>query len=919
MPPLPLTVSRSISGRTSDGETVGGLIALPSGGGRATVWAHLLPWPNADPIFSPALFSIAALRAIVVAHDKPCREIAEGAGYNSNSDMHTYIFDLFWEEEELTSLLSKEQQNHLYNHLETNPSLDFARREAVEWVLKVNAYYSFSALTAILAVNYFDRFVLSFQIQREKPWMSQLAAVACLSLAAKVEETQVPLQVEETKYVFEAKTIQRMEILVLSTLQWRMNPVTPLSFLDHITRRLGFKNNLCWEFLRRCESLILCLVPDSRFMCYLPSVLASATMLHIVNSLEPCFALDCQNQLLGTLGIDKINHSVLALIPKSKDADKVEDFRPIACCNVVYKVISKIIASRLAPALISIVNPAQAAFVQNRSMTDNIFMLQELLRNYGRKRISPRCILNVDLRKAFDSVDWEFVQDMLSALQFPPKFVAWIIACISSPTYSVSYNGHCHGFFKGKRGLRQGDPLSPYLFVICLEYLSRALGSLRDNPDFNFHPKCGGLKITHLAFADDLVLFSRGIPHQSPCSWKISIILGTARDSKSVSPNPASTQHVLKLQTWKKFRESQGLISLYAGRTELVKSVLQGVECFWLSIIPIPAGVRSKIIQLCRNFLWSGNCNSNKKPLVAWNEVTMPKSEGASEESVEGAIQRVNQWTTNGEFQSKEAYDYTERKEPNSPWPKMVWHNSITPKHSFILWLGLKDRLLTKDKIQEFSDDRLCPLCRSEDETVDHLFFRCRVGGQIWAQIKAWLGITRAMQTIKASVKWLIKEARGTGLQAKIKEISLACTVYHLWEARNQRIFEGKIKSPEALIRGIQIQVHRCINSLSEAQGNDVADRFYKSFPNTSQLLPTDTNITVVAAVAAEEGTEFKSFSRNSSCCYGNMLRNGDINRSKELFPWFLYLHLGHDYGDHDKMFFCDHDQALLAKVPGWS
>ncbi|XP_057493231.1 uncharacterized protein LOC130778743 [Actinidia eriantha] len=190
----------------------------------------------------------------------------------------------------------------------------------------------------------------------------------------------------------------------------------------------------------------------------------------------------------------------------------------------------------------------------------------------------------------------------------------------------------------------------------------------------------------------------------------------------------------------------------------------------------------------------------------------------ASEESVEGAIQRVNQWTTNGEFQSKKAYDYYRQKRAKLAWPKMVWHNSITPKHSFILWLGLKDRLLTKDKIQEFSDDRLCPLCRSEDETVDHLFFRCRVGGQIWAQIKAWLGITRAMQTIKASVKWLIKEARGTGLQAKTKKISLARTVYHLWEARNQRIFEGTIKSSEALIRGIQIQVHRCINSLSEAQ-----------------------------------------------------------------------------------------------------
>ncbi|KAA8528496.1 hypothetical protein F0562_035851 [Nyssa sinensis] len=227
--------------------------------------------------------------------------------------------DLFWEDGELCSLLSKEQQNHSYNNFETNPNLAGTRREAVEWMLKVNAHYSFSALTAVLAVNYLDRFLFSFHFQSDKPWMTQLAAVACLSLAAKVEETQVPLlldlQVEETRFVFEAKTIQRMEILVLSTLQWKMNPVTPLSFLDYITRRLGLKNHLCWEFLERCERLILSIISDCRFICYLPSVIATATMLHIINSEEPCIEVEYQNQLLGILGIDK---------------DKVED-----CCKLI--------------------------------------------------------------------------------------------------------------------------------------------------------------------------------------------------------------------------------------------------------------------------------------------------------------------------------------------------------------------------------------------------------------------------------------------------------------------------------------------------------------------------------------------------------------------------------------------------------
>lgn len=101
--------------------------------------------------------------------------------------------DLYWEDDELSSLFAKQEQNHLFNKLEINPSLAEARREAVHWMLKVNAHYSFTALTAVLAVNYLDRFLFSFHFQTEKPWMTQLTAVACLSLAAKVEETQVPL------------------------------------------------------------------------------------------------------------------------------------------------------------------------------------------------------------------------------------------------------------------------------------------------------------------------------------------------------------------------------------------------------------------------------------------------------------------------------------------------------------------------------------------------------------------------------------------------------------------------------------------------------------------------------------------------------------------------------------------------------
>lgn len=135
-----------------------------------------------------------------IIHESTGNCLIEGEGdsssdHSSNHKPSVELLeqDLLWEDEELSSLLNKEQENELHNGVEESPSLAKARGEAVEWMLKVTGYYSFSALTAVLAVNYLDRFLHSFKSHREKPWMTQLAAVACLSLAAKVEETQVPL------------------------------------------------------------------------------------------------------------------------------------------------------------------------------------------------------------------------------------------------------------------------------------------------------------------------------------------------------------------------------------------------------------------------------------------------------------------------------------------------------------------------------------------------------------------------------------------------------------------------------------------------------------------------------------------------------------------------------------------------------
>jgi hypothetical protein len=204
------------------------------------------------------------------------------------------------------------------------------------------------------------------------------------------------------------------------------------------------------------------------------------------------------------------NHSIITLVPKSANVTSPSDFRPISCCNVIYKVIAKLLAGRLACTLPTIISPLQNAFLGGRFMSDNINLVQELLRQYGRKRSSPRCLLKVDFRKAFDSVQWVFLEQLLLQLGFLGRFVSLLMQCVSTVSYSVAVNGDLHGFFMGKSGVRQGDPLSPYLFICCMEYFSRMLTLASQQPGFRFHPKCQSHRLTHLAFADDILLLSRG-------------------------------------------------------------------------------------------------------------------------------------------------------------------------------------------------------------------------------------------------------------------------------------------------------------------------------------------------------------------------------------------------------------------------
>ncbi|GJW03272.1 aspartic peptidase [Tanacetum coccineum] len=209
--------------------------------------------------------------------------------------------------------------------------------------------------------------------------------------------------------------------------------------------------------------------------------------------------------------LKEINHKFIALIPKVPTPLKVNDFRPISCCNVLYKCISKILTNRIINGIKEVVSDNQSAFVPGRRISDNILITQELMHNYHRNRGPPQCAFKIDIQKAYDTVDWRFLGCVLACFGFHSRMIKWIMACVTSTSFSLTINGDIHGYFKGKRGLRQGDPLSPYLFTLVMEVLTLMINRrVNLSNGFRYHKHCEELHLVNVCFADDLFIFARG-------------------------------------------------------------------------------------------------------------------------------------------------------------------------------------------------------------------------------------------------------------------------------------------------------------------------------------------------------------------------------------------------------------------------
>ena len=205
-----------------------------------------------------------------------------------------------------------------------------------------------------------------------------------------------------------------------------------------------------------------------------------------------------------------LNTTFVVLIPKKVGASDVKDFRPISLTGSIYKIISKVLANRLREVLGSLLSPSQNAFIQGRQIQDSVLIANESLDSRLKSGI-PGLICKLDLEKAYDHVNWNFLIYVMERCGFGAKWRNWIRFCISSVRFSVLINGTPCGFFSSSKGLRQGDSLSLLLFVLVMEALSRLMDRAVEREYIegfsvdNYN--ASALRVSHMFFANDTLVF----------------------------------------------------------------------------------------------------------------------------------------------------------------------------------------------------------------------------------------------------------------------------------------------------------------------------------------------------------------------------------------------------------------------------
>ena len=369
--------------------------------------------------------------------------------------------------------------------------------------------------------------------------------------------------------------------------------------------------------------------------------------------------------------VKNLNATFLVLIPKKQTVEDFKDLRPISLVGGLHKILTKVLANIIKRVLDKVISKSQNAFVKGRQILDAVLIANELVDSTMRRK-EQGMVCKLDIEKAYDSISWEFLYQVMNRMGFGSRWLSWIKWCISTASFSVLFNGSPAGFFPSSKGLRQGDPLSPYLFVIGMEALSCLINSAVEGNYFARSRIAVGrgedLVISHLLYADDTLIFCQAnIEQLKYLSWilmwfealsslkinlnKSEIIpIGTVDNVEELASElgckvgsfptlylglPLGAKHKA-LGVWdlieERFRKRLAYWKIQyiskGGRATLIRSTLSSLPIYYLSLFRMPQKVSARLERIQRQFLWGGSDHDKKISLVKWATVCIDKRKG---------------------------------------------------------------------------------------------------------------------------------------------------------------------------------------------------------------------------------------------------------------------------------------------------
>lgn len=369
-----------------------------------------------------------------------------------------------------------------------------------------------------------------------------------------------------------------------------------------------------------------------------------------------------------------LNDTSIVLIPKKHKPELLSDMRPIALCNMLYKIISKMLANRMKSVLDVVISDSQSAFIPGRAITDNIIISAEIMHFLKRKRQGKNGVaaLKIDMSKAYDRIEWNFLQAMMLKMGFDAKWEKLIMLCVSTVRYHVLREGKEVGSIVLGRGLRQGDPLSPYLFILCAEGLSSLIRRQEQNGLLHgVRITRGAPSVSHLFFADDSFLFFRANNNEASLIKQLLEIYGRAsgqevnfnKSSISFSTNVIAsvTQQVCDIlavtmtsnhgaylglpsyigrnkkevfryirdKLWQRLQGWSTRMLSRAGKEILLKTVAPAMPNYAMGIYLLPKDLCRELEVLMNSFWWRSNRSGGKGiNWSKWENLCKPKGYG---------------------------------------------------------------------------------------------------------------------------------------------------------------------------------------------------------------------------------------------------------------------------------------------------